>query len=191
MSNQKVHIIEREAAHTGVQASESWGPRWKCHTKAELFYPGDHDPFYVKEVDGNMLLNGGASILWNCLKGSGSTSTGSALKYFNATAALGVSTSLTAASSFQKALQGSAKKIKVLSAGFPTHTTGSTASTAAKMIYKSTFTSTEANFAWNEWGLFNRAATGAVQRMLNRKAGALLTKTSAATASLTVTLSLA
>jgi hypothetical protein len=87
-------------------------------------------------------------------------------------------------------LQGSAKKIKAISGGFPTHTTGSTASTAAKIIYKSTFTSTEANFAWNEWGLFNRAATGAVQRMLNRKAGALLTKTSAATASLTVTLSL-
>ena len=187
---ERIYLNECADSGVGLQASESWGNKWKCHSKAELFHPGTTEPYYVVEVDGNLLLNGGASLIWECLKGSGSTSTANAKHYFNSLGALGVSTSLTAASSFQKALQGTAKKIKALSAGFPTHTTGSTASTASKITYKSTFTTTEANFAWNEWGVFNRITTGAPQRMLNRKVGALLTKTSAATASLTVTLSL-
>lgn len=186
--NETVHIVEREDAALNLHSHEP--VKWGCNTKAELFLPGSSKPYYVKEIEGNMLLNGGASLLWECAIGNGTTSTASAKHYLNSKAALGVSTSLTAASSFQKALQGTAKKIKALSAGFPTHTTGSTSSTAAKVIFKSTFTTTEANFAWNEWGVFNRITTGAVQRMLNRKVGALLTKTSAATASLTVTLSL-
>lgn len=181
-------IGEREEATVALRASDRLG--WRCRTRAELFHPGSTVPYFVKEVDGNMLLNGGASLLFEYMRGNGSTSTANAKHYFNASAALGVGNSSVAASSFQKALQGT-KKIVALSAGFPTHTTGSTASTAAKIIYKSTFTSTQANFTWWEWGVHNRITTGAVQRMLNRKVGNLLTKTSAATASLTVTLSLA
>lgn len=186
--NETIHIVEREDAALNPVAHDA--VKWRCHTKAELFLPGSSKPYYVKEIEGNMLLNGGASLLWEALIGNGSTSTGNAKHYFNTKAAIGVSTSLTAASSFQKALQGSAKTIKALSAGFPTHTTGSTSSTCAKVVFKSTFTLTDANFAWNEWGVFNRITTGSAQRMLNRKVGNLLTKTSAATASLTVTLSL-
>lgn len=188
--NQSVKLHERQRPDVGARVSEAWGPRWHCHTKAELFRPGEPQPYLVKEIEGNQLLAGGASLLWECLIGNGTTAS-TARKYFNATAALGVSTSLTAASSFQTNLLGTNKKYKALSAAYPTHTTGSTASTAAKVVFKSTFTTTEGNFAWNEWGVFNTATTGANQRMLNRKVGALITKTTAATASLTVTLSLA
>jgi hypothetical protein len=191
MSSDRVHIIEREDVGSSVQATESVGQRWRCHTKAELFRPGSTVPFYTKEVEGNLLLLGGASVIWECLKGSGSTSTASAKHYFNTAAALGVGNSTAAAAATQTALQGASKKFKALSATFPTHTTGSTGTTHGKIIYKSTFTTADANFTWGEWTIANRVTTGAVQRLLNRKAGVLLTKTSAATASLTVTLSLA
>jgi hypothetical protein len=41
--------------------------------------------------------------------------------------------------------------------------------------FKSSFATGEANFAWNEWGIFN-SASGAT--MLNRKVESLGTKTS-------------
>jgi len=188
--NERALMTEQQASTLGVYLSD--GLRWHCHTRATLSRPGETTPFLTVEQDGNALLLGGASMLWEGLKGGGTTSTGSAKKFFNATAALGLGNSSAAVVNTQINLQGASKKYKVMSAGFPTHTTSSTASTASKFVAKSTYTTTEANFSWKEWGLFNKVTTGATQRMLNRKASSgLLTKTSAATASLTVTLSLA
>lgn len=187
-----------ETAHAGVQVQVRDGLPWQVKTRAELFY-GRHwknpdgstnRPDYVAESTGNILVRGGASILWECFKGSGSTATSSAKKYFNGTAAIGVGNSTAAATNIQQALQGGSQLLKALTGGFPTHTTGSTAATVVDIVYKSTFGLTEANFAWQEWGVFNKATTQQ-RRMLNRKVQALLTKTSAASATLTVTLSLA
>src|SRR5687768_7731628 len=74
---------------------------WKVRTRAELFY-GKHwknpdgttnRPDHVAESTGNLLVRGGASLLWEYMRGNGSTATTSAKKYFNATAALGVGNS--------------------------------------------------------------------------------------------------
>lgn len=78
---------------------------------------------------------------------------------FNATnARLGVGDSNAAFVASQVDLQGTNKLRKAMDAGYPT-INGST------VTFKSTFAQSEANFAWNEWGVFN-AATGGV--MLNR-----------------------
>jgi len=189
-------LTDTAVAGLGVQSRD--GVTWKVRTRAEL-YNGRHwknpdgsynSPDYVVESTGNLLVRGGASLIWECLKGSGSTASTAAKKYFNATAALGVGNSTAAATNIQLALQGGSQSLKALTGGFPTHTTGSTAATVADIVYKSTWSLTEGNFAWQEWGVFNKATT-ANRRMLNRKVQALLTKTSAASATLTVTLSLA
>ena len=55
------------------------------------------------------------------------------------------------------------------------------------MTFRATFNTTEANAAWEEWGVFNASAAGT---MLNRKVESLGTKTSAQTWQFTVTITL-
>lgn len=76
----------------------------------------------------------------------------------NANARIGVGNGNTAFAIAQTDLQGSSTLRKGMDTGYPTIT-------APKVTFKSTFNQNEANFAWNEWGIFN-AATGGV--MLNR-----------------------
>lgn len=151
---------------------------------------GRVQPYESIEHTGNLLMRGGASLLWECLKGSGSTASTAAKKYFNATAALGVGNSTVAAAATQTALQGGSQSLKALASSFPTHTTGSTAATVADIVYKSTWGTGEGNFAWQEFGLFNKATT-ANRRMFNRKVQSFGTKTTAASWTLTVTYSAA
>ena len=75
-----------------------------------------------------------------------------------ANARLGVGDGSTAFAVGQTDLQGTNKLRKAMDSGYPTIT-------APKITFKSTFGQSEANFAWNEWGIFN-ASTGGV--MLNR-----------------------
>lgn len=63
--------------------------------------------------------------------------------------------------------------------------TDGTTSAAASVIWKSTFGTSDANWAWNEAALFNRATSGG--RMLNRKLVSMGTKTSADTWTLSLT----
>lgn len=78
---------------------------------------------------------------------------------FNASnARLGVGNGTTAFAVGQTDLQGASKFRKVLDSGYP-------AVNGATIALRTTFAQGEANFAWNEWGIFN-AATGGV--MLNR-----------------------
>ncbi len=180
----------REGASMGIGGVSHEGAKWKCITIAELRDYRDGSLLRRVEDHGNILVYGGASVLWEAFIGNGSTSTGSAKHFFNSKCALGIGNSSAAAVNTQKALQGGSKIFKIMSAGFPTHTTGSTVAAAAQVQFKSTFTTAQANFTWWEWGVANIATTAAVQRLLNRKVANLLTKTSAATASLTVTLTL-
>lgn len=172
---------------------------WRAKWRAELF-EGDgwnadgtrKVSFRSVDLDGNLLVRGGGSLLWEYAVGNGSTAAASAKKYVNATAALGVGNSTVAAANTQQVLSAASSRqlVKALTGGFPTHTTGSTAATVVDVVYKSTFGVTEANWQWGEFGLFNKATTTA-RRMLTRKVQVLLTKTSAASATLTLTLSLA
>jgi hypothetical protein len=172
---------------------------WRCHTKLEKF-AGDptleeresglvvpiEEPL---EIDGNLLVIGGASVQWQTLIGNGGAG---ALQYFNnANAHIGVgggAGATTAAADTQTDLQGASKTRKAMDSTYPQHTDTTGTAGSKSIVFRSTFATGDANYTWDEWGVFNAAAAS---RMLNRKVEALGTKTSAATWVLTITLSLA
>lgn len=77
--------------------------------------------------------------------------------YNAANARIGVGTGTTAYSAAQTNLTGTDFR-KGMDAGFPTRV-------ANVLTFQSTFAPGDANFAWQEWGLFNAASGGT---MLNR-----------------------
>lgn len=129
-----------------------------------------------------LLVYGGASALWHRLTG------GTTVAAFDSTNAhIGVGDSSTAEAVGQTDLSASSNKLrKVVDATYPQHTDGVVVG-AASVVFRATFGTSEANFAWNEWGIFNASTSG---RMLNRKVEALGTKASGSTWVLTLTLSL-
>lgn len=150
-----------------------------------LKYRGDSvdekDLYEVIEGHGNLLTYGGASAFWNRLVNATPT-----VGVFNlANTYLGVGDGVTGAANTQTTLQGSNTLLKQATA--VNHTDATTAG-AQQATLITTFATGDANFAWQEWGVFNAASAG---RMLNRKVESLGTKTSAATWQLTLTLSLA
>ena len=99
----------------------------------------------------------------------------------NANARIGVGDSSIAFAAGQTDLQAPANKLrKAMDATYPQRA-------ANVLTFRATFGTAEANFAWNEWGVFNAAAAG---QMLNRKVEYLGTKTSAQTWQITVDLTL-
>lgn len=105
---------------------------------------------------------------------------GAAVTAFNnANAYLGVGDSTTAHAVGQTDLQAATNKMrKAMDATYP--------SGAANVItFRATFGTSDANWAWQEWGTFNASSGGT---MLNRKVESLGTKTSTQTWQFTTTL---
>lgn len=100
----------------------------------------------------------------------------------NANSYIGVGDSTTAHAFAQTDLQAATNKLrKAMDATYP--------QVAANVLtFRSTFGTGDANFAWQEWGVFNAAAAGT---MMNRKVESLGTKTSSQSWQLTVTVTLA
>lgn len=139
-------------------------------------------PYEVIEREGNLLMYGGASALWDLLIGAGNVTA-----FNNANAYIGVGDSSTAAAATQTDLQAVTNKVRVgMEASYPSHTDG-TSSGSASISFRSVFGTGSGNFAWEEWAVFNASTAG---RMLNRKVESLGTKTSAASWTFTVTLTL-
>ena len=104
---------------------------------------------------------------------------GSPTFFSNGTAHIGVGDSATAFIATQTDLQAATNKLrKSMDTSYPTRATNA-------ITFQSTFSTAEANFAWNEWAVFNAAASGT---MLNRLVESLGTKTSAQSWLLNVTL---
>ncbi|WP_028924191.1 hypothetical protein [Pseudonocardia acaciae] len=124
------------------------------------------------DIEGNMLMYGGVSLLWECALGN------TTVPYLSpANAAIGVGDGTAAESATQNDLTGANKLRKGMAASFPAHTDGLTV-TANAISFRSTFATGDANWAWQEAGVFNTATLGA-GRMLNRKVAAMGTKTAA------------
>ena len=103
----------------------------------------------------------------------------SVTEFNNANAHLGVGDSTTAFAASQTDLVAATNKLrKAMDATYPQRTTN-------VITLRSTFGSSEANFAWEEFGTFNASSAGT---MLQRKVQALGTKASGQTWELTVTL---
>jgi len=102
-------------------------------------------------------------------------------EFDNANGHLGVGDSAAAFAKGQTDLQAGANKFRrPMQATFP-----DVPSATNILRFRSLFGTSEANFAWAEWGIFNAVAAGA---MLSRKVEALGTKTSAQSFQLTVTI---
>lgn len=108
-----------------------------------------------------------------------STIAAAATPFSNANSYIGVGDSTTAFAAGQTDLQAASNKLrKAMDATYPSG--GSNVIT-----FRSTFATGDANFAWQEWGVFNASSAGT---MLSRKVESLGTKTSAQTWQFTVTL---
>lgn len=190
--------ILQEASQIDAGAAAHEPIRWRCTWKVEK-YAGDWTaeqlatgqapaPYEVIEREGNLLMYGGASCLWQCLIGNGTGTAAQTLTFFNnGNAYIGVGDTNTAAAATQTDLAASTNKLrKAMDATYPTHT-DATSSGAASIVFRSTFGTSDANYAWQEWGIFNGSSGG---RMLNRKVESLGTKASGSTWVFTVTLSL-
>lgn len=187
-----------EGGVLGVGAAQHHPVQWRARWSVEKHYKADcpvtgrkAGERTVEEFEGNLLVNGGASIIWQRLKTKkpSTSSTGAALQAFSTdNARLGVGNSTATAAVTQTDLQGASKRYNSMVSGYPTHTDGTSSSGARQIQFRGLFTTAQANYAWNEWGLFN--STGGSKRMLNRKVQALGTKTSSAQWTFTVTLSL-
>lgn len=118
------------------------------------------------------LTNAGRDVIAAMLIGESTTD------FNNANAHIGVGDSTTAFAAAQTDLQAATNKLrKAMDATYPTRSTN-------VLTFRSTFATGEANFAWQEWGVFNAAAAGT---MLNRKVESLGTKASTQSWQLTVT----
>lgn len=109
------------------------------------------------------LTNAGRDFIANAIINNGSP-----VFFTNANAHLGVGDSNTAFAAAQTDLVAAANKLrKAMDATYP-QITGNV------ITFKSTFGTSDANFTWAEWGVFNASSAGT---MLSRKVEALGTKT--------------
>lgn len=134
----------------------------------------DPIPYDIQEIM-NGYTNTGGALMLDLLIGAGGT------VFSNANANLGSGDSSTAFAASQTDLQAATNKLrKVMDATFPSRS-------GQVMTFKSTFATTDANWAWQEVAIFNAASTGT---MLARSVSSLGTKTSAASWALTYTLTI-
>ena len=170
---------------SGILAPEAPdGIVWRARWSVEKRWGDDPavEPYEVLEREGNLLVYGGASALWDLLIGAGNVTA-----FNNSNAYIGVGDSNTAAAATQTDLQAASNKVRVgMEASYPSHTDG-TSDGSDDCVFRSVFGTGSANFDWEEWAVFNASTAG---RMLNRKVETLGTKTSAAAWTFTVTLSL-
>ena len=170
------------------------GPKWRCEYLVEKVWKapdaqhdaGDRE--YIHGV-GNLLLNGGADVIWKRLITlNPTTAAGAVLSAFSTLSKIGVGASTATSTASQTGLQHSSNKTySGMESSYPAHTTGT--STAARTAqFRAVFSTAQANYAWNEWTIQN--STAATFRALNRKVQSLGTKTSAAQWTFTATLTL-
>lgn len=135
-------------------------------------------PYETIEIEENCLLNEGINELWTHLCSAGGT------KFDNGNAYIGVGDSSAAADPTQTGLQAATNKLyKAMDATYPKY------GTLQKAIWRVTFGSADANWAWNEITVANGNSDAAMN--LNRKVQEMGTKASGTTwtAELTITLS--
>ncbi len=134
----------------------------------------DNSPYLIGKPFKNLMLTAGLQLMLNLLTGQGGTS------FSNANAYIGIGDSTTVASVGQTDLQASTNKLRVaMDVTFPSAASGGV------VTWRSTFTSGQANYHWQEFGIFNAAAAGT---MLDRAVSDQGTKTSGQSWQPTVTL---
>jgi len=151
-----------------------WQPRWKIEKFLNDEDVLNNKPYEIDEWDGNVLLNEGITAMLTLIIGGAETS------FANANAELGVGNSSTAANSTQTDLLGGSTEWNAMDASYP--------QVSGQIVtFRSTFGSTEANFAWEEFSVRNGSVAN---KNLNRKVTSKGTKASGETWILTLTIEL-
>jgi hypothetical protein len=149
-------------------------------TKEQILFKYGHDRAYLESdavIGENLLLNEGINAMLTLLAGGGGTA------FNNANAYIGVGDSSTAASASQTALQAASNKLyKAMDGGYPTY------GTSQQIVFRSTFASGDANFAWNEFTVANGSSDAGTN--LNRLVSSQGTKTSGQTWQVTLTITI-
>jgi hypothetical protein len=141
-----------------------------------------YKPFEIIDGKENCLLDIGKAYIWLRVIGSAREIDANAFTHTNST--IGVGDSTTPASSDQLDLQASSnKKYNAMDLTYPLFSD----TTPNVLKFQSSFGSTEANFAWQEWVIKN---TAWLQTVLNRRVVSLGTKTAGPTWTLNVTLTI-
>ena len=154
-------LIGRKRGGKSVADRANWHAEWTIEK-----YHGEVLPenlYAVENIDGNLLLNAGVTLLLNLLIGAGGTA------YNNANAYIGVGESTTAAAATQTGLQGSTTTFKAMDSGYPS-------ATNQTVTFRATFGSADANIAWNEFTIVNASSDSGTN--LNRKVESHGTKAS-------------
>jgi hypothetical protein len=127
------------------------------------------------EFEGNVCLNEGIQAFEELLAGIATPT-----KWDNTNARTGVGDSATGENATQTGLQAATNKFwRIMDASYPSRS-------GQALSWRSTYGSTEANYAWNEFTVVNAADDSGLN--LNRKVSAQGTKTSGQTWVLTVTI---
>lgn len=105
---------------------------------------------------------------------------GTGTNFDNSNAYIGVGNGTTAFAVSQTDLVGASKLRKAMDATYPQVATN-------VITFRSTFATTDANFAWEEWGVFNASSGGT---MMNRVVASNGTKSSSETKVVTATITL-
>lgn len=157
------------ARRHGVAVLEGRGRVEKFHGDIQ---PGA-TPYEIVESPPNLFLTAGITALWNLVAGLGGTA-------FGSTAYLGVGDSTTAATAAQTDLQAATNKVRFAVAAAPTVSTN-------QCTWSGTANTSTGNYAWQEAGVFTASSGGT---MLNRLVTSFGTKTSSASWTLSLTLSI-
>ncbi len=176
-SHEAGHGADSAGAMNMVGLHEKGG--WMAEYKIERF-ANDEDlkagrSYKTTSFKKNILVNAGINVMESLLIGGAGT------VFSNANAYIGVGDSSTAAAAAQTDLQAATNKLrKAMNATYPQQ--GSQV-----LTFQSDFGSSDANFAWNEFAVFNASSGGT---MLNRKVSAEGTKTSGQTWRVTITITI-
>lgn len=164
---------------------------WKCLFRIETFQgewaPGAI-PIDVVETD-NTLMNGGVSLLWALARNATGAGTGDLAYLNNANAAIGAGDGTAAVADTQNNLQGVNRLRVGMDAGYPQHTDG-TATGSKTITFRSTYSTAQANYDWQEISVHNSATDGS-GRMLNRKLQAIGVKSNTVSRIVTATITIA
>lgn len=128
------------------------------------------------QFEKNCLLNEGINEFWTIVCSAGGT------KFDNGNSYTAVGNSATAADPAQTGLLGGSKLYKAMDATYPTY------GTSQKAVFKSTYGSSDANFAWEEFTVANGDSDAS--KNLNRKVSSQGTKQSGQTWELTLEITL-
>jgi len=140
--------------------------RWHAHWMIER-YDENGVLYNTSEFDNNGLANTGIDELWTLVGGTGAT------QFDNTNAYIGVGDDNTAFAAGQTDLQAVTNKLRQgMEATYPTY------GSSQKITFKSSFGGSDANWHWEEFGVFNASSSGV---MLNRKVEDEGTKTSGQT----------